>query len=331
MQRPIVFCKRLTPIRTVVYDTYWRFAAARQRIFFSRLADESPPWTSDPILQKFKFTNAYRASDRVSQYLIRNVIYSREWSFENIVFRVLLFKLFNKIETWELLESEFQEINLSSFDVDKYDKVLERARAAGTSIYSAAYIMPTAPRRKKIASRKHRSHFELLDSLKNSKFFCSLQRVLTLSDTYKTLLEVESFGAFLAYQLAIDLNYSPWFNFSESEYVVPGPGARDGIQKVFSDLRDYSEVDAIEMMRDRQNVEFQRLDIKFHSLWGRPLQLIDCQNLFCEVDKYSRVAHPRVRGLSGRSRIKRRFTPSPRKLSVWYPPKWGINKLIQLS
>ena len=30
--------------------------------------------------------------------------------------------------------------------------------------------------------------------------------------------------------------------------------------------------------------------VEFRDLWGRPLQLIGCQNLFCEVDKYARVA-----------------------------------------
>jgi hypothetical protein len=57
-----------------VFDTYWRFAAERQEIFFRRLAGAPPPWTADSILRRFKFTNAYRASDRVSQYLIKRVI-----------------------------------------------------------------------------------------------------------------------------------------------------------------------------------------------------------------------------------------------------------------
>jgi hypothetical protein len=47
-----------------VFDTYWRFAAERQEIFFRRIAGAPPPWTADPILREFKFTNAYRASDR---------------------------------------------------------------------------------------------------------------------------------------------------------------------------------------------------------------------------------------------------------------------------
>ena len=63
---------------------------------------------------------------------------------------------------------------------------------------------------------------------------------------------------------------------------------------------------------------------QFQNLWGRPLQLIDCQNLFCEVDKYARVAHPEVAGASGRTRIKQKFTPRPAPIPQWYPPKWGL-------
>ena len=88
---------------TEVFNTYWRFAAERQAIFFRRLAKESAPWTTDPVMQQFKFTNAYRAADRVSQFLIREVIYRGTQEIEEIFFRTILFKLFNKIETWQVL------------------------------------------------------------------------------------------------------------------------------------------------------------------------------------------------------------------------------------
>ena len=62
-------------IPTPVFESYWHLAAERQRIFFRRLSGAAAPWTSDPVLRAHRFTNAYRASDRVSQYLINRVIY----------------------------------------------------------------------------------------------------------------------------------------------------------------------------------------------------------------------------------------------------------------
>ena len=55
-------------------NTYWQFATERQDMFFHRLHGDGFV-TDDPILKSFKFTNAYRASDRVSQYLIKRVAY----------------------------------------------------------------------------------------------------------------------------------------------------------------------------------------------------------------------------------------------------------------
>ena len=91
------------PQGTKVLDTYWRFAGERQAVFFNRLEGRAV-WTTDPVLISYKFTNAYRASDRVSQFLLRNVIYSSiDVDWRSRFFRILLFKLFNKIETWDLL------------------------------------------------------------------------------------------------------------------------------------------------------------------------------------------------------------------------------------
>ena len=83
------------------------------------------------------------------------------------------------------------------------------------------------------------------------------------------------------------------------EFVVAGPGALDGISKCFSDTAGLNAPEIIRFMTERQEAEFERLGLQFQSLWGRPLQLIDCQNVFCEVSKYARIRHPEIAGVSG--------------------------------
>jgi hypothetical protein len=144
-----------------------------------------------------------------------------------------------------------------------------------------------------------------------------------LRDVFLLLRSYPSVGDFLGYQFAIDLNYSPLTNFSEMDFVVAGPGARSGIRKAFEDTGGLTEEDLIRAVTESAAMEFERRGLAFRELWGRPLQLIDCQNLFCEVDKYSRVAHPEVNG-SSRKRIKQRFVPEARPTPQWYPPKWGL-------
>jgi alpha-glutamyl/putrescinyl thymine pyrophosphorylase clade 1 len=108
------------------------------------------------------------------------------------------------------------------------------------------------------------------------------------------------------------------------DFVVAGPGARSGIDKCFTDIAPWGYEDVIRWTTEQSAEAFARREIPFLDLWGRQLHLIDCQNLFCEVDKYARVAHPEIAGHSGRTRIKQKYRPDPTPLSYAYPPKWQI-------
>lgn len=312
---------------TKVFDTFWYFAAERQEIFYKRFNGKQYPWTDDRILNKYKFTNSYRASDRVSQYLINKVIYNRKRSIKETFFRILVFKLFNKIETWELLEEKMNEIELAQYDFITYDDILHIAMNMGEKIYSAAYIMASGESYFG-QPKKHSNHLKLIELLIKDNVADKLANTKTMQGAYEILIQYPCIGPFLAYQLVTDINYSEITSYSEMEFVKAGPGAKDGIKKCFLNYEDYSEEDIIRYMVDNQENEFKRLGIIFKDLWGRKLQLIDCQNIFCEVDKYSRVAHPDIEGHTGRKRIKQTFKPKMGKIEYKYPPKWGINEVI---
>lgn len=327
---PTTLAKRTAPTPSIVYDTYWRFATERQDLYFNRIAHTQGPWTSDPVLAQYKFTNAYRAADRVSQYLIRNVIYAGKFDAPDVAFRILLFKLFNKIETWQLLTERFGELSIKSFDVDRFDAALTQALRSGTRIYSAAYIMPNAPRLNE-GSYKHRTHLDLLRLVIKGGLLRQLLNARSMKESYELLLSLPSIGPFLAYQYAVDLNYSDITTFSENEFVQPGPGALNGLAKCFTSLGEYSAADAIRWVTERQEVEFKNRGLNFKSLWGRPLQLIDCQNLFCEVDKYARVAHPEFSALTGRARIKQKFSSNGALPAPFFPPKWKLKLDVPMT
>lgn len=321
---------RLSPaVPTEVLDSYWTLAYERQEVFFRRLSGQAGPWTDNPIVAAYKFTNAYRASDRVSQFLIRNVIYRPDLpqSSVEVLFRILLFKFFNKIETWELLEGKLGPLTWKDYQFDEYDRVLGGARKEGKRIYSAAYIMPPGTGAFGYPE-KHRNHLRLIEMIVKSDAADKLSDMTKMQQAFDLFRSYPTLGDFLAYQFVTDVNYSELTSFSEMEFVIPGPGARDGLRKCFSDPGGLSEPELIWLMADTQNREFERLAFSFKDLWGRPLQLIDCQNLFCETDKYARVAHPEVAGLSGRTRIKQRFAPKVMPLTTWYPPKWKINETM---
>jgi hypothetical protein len=316
----------INPVPSIAYDTYWKFACLRQEIFYKKI--KYPLAISDdPIIATYKFTNAYRVLDRVSQYLVKNVIYSCKDDSDDTVFRILFFKLFNKIETWELIESAVGEINIDNFDINKWDQILTAAKENGRVLYSNAYMMASGSGGYNV-KYKHSSHLHLLGSMLEQELPKKIQDSASMEQVFNLLISYPLIGSFLAYQYATDINYSNVTFFSEDEFTVPGPGAKDGIRKCFSEYSGYSGNDLIRYMYDRQDLEFERLGLKFNKIGGRRLQLIDIQNLFCEFDKYCRMAHPDIKGVSKRTKIKQKYNPKSEGVELFFPPKWNLNMEI---
>jgi len=312
------------PAVTEGFACYWAFAAERQHVYYRRLAGASGPLSHDSIITAHRFTNAYRASDRVSQFLISEVQYNREWDWRDTFVRTLLFKIFNRIGTWRHISKHVGEPDWVSLRNRRVDRAV--AKLAGQRpLYSAAYIMPP-PR--SAAGAKYERHLDLLRQMVSDGAHSEIQSARTMAAAFAVLRRYDSIGDFLAYQFVTDLNYSPHLSFSETEFVVPGPGACRGLRKCFSDPGTLSDRDLLRWTWERQESEFNTRSLRWHGLWGRRLQLIDVQNLFCELDKYTRVALPQLARHAPGKRIKQRYRPTPEPMTAWFPPKWGLNDTV---
>lgn len=309
--------------RSDVYRAYWTFATNRQAVYERRLEGDLPPWTEDDILQRYRFCNAFRASDRVSQYLIRDVIYApRDLNAHDRILRTILFRLFSKPSTWELIESSCGVVRAEAFDLMAIGSVLDAAMASGRTLYTSAFIL--CANRAYGYDRKHRNHLALLEAMLADELPARLLELSSLQEVYLAFRAYPLVGPFMAYQLAVDVNYGPDIHFNENEFTVPGPGALRGLAKVFEDLGDYSPEDAVHWLVEQQNTVKVQFDIDPPKLAGkRPLHAIDCQNLLCEVDKYARVRYPHLR--SNRQRIKQNFTPAGALPEPFFPPRWKLS------
>jgi len=313
--------------RSEVFDAYWRFAAERQRIFERRRYDHQGPWTDDPVLRRYKFCNTFRASDRVSQYLISEVIYgpyADGLPAEDVFLRTVLFRLFSKERTWEALETATGGLRRETLDVERLGAMLDDLRRDGP-IYTAAFILCAHDA---YGYRvKHRNHLELVKRMfAPGGLGRDLGSATSLKDIYDALRAWPMIGTFMGYQLAIDLNYSDHLDFDEDDFTVPGPGAQRGLHKVFVDFGGHTAEQLIMHMVDTQNEHFDRLGLEWRGLYGRHLHAIDCQGLFCETDKYARAAFPELK--SNRARIKQEFRDPKPALDLFYPPKWRINERL---
>lgn len=324
MKRTIPARRRTPPTpRPGVYELYWYFAAERQAAFERRRQGLGGPWSDDPILQVYKFCNVFRAADRVSQYMIRDVCYHDEdCSPADRLFQIVAFRTFSRIATWESVRTSLGHYpHLDDLETGAFTAALDEARARNGGLYTGAFILcATDAYGQRV---KHLNHVELfrhmflLEDLGQE-----LLDAQSLESVFQALHRFPLMGDFMSYQTTIDLNYSGLVNFSENDFTKAGPGALRGMRKTFTDPGDYSPTDIIQWMVDRQDDEFARLGLPFGGLWGRPLHAIDCQGLFCETDKYCREAAPEL--TSARSRIKARFAPNPEPVRYYFPPKWGL-------
>lgn len=313
--------------RPGVYELYWKFAAERQKAFAARVSGAEWPWSEDRILQEYKFCNVFRAADRVSQYMIRDVAYKDDDATpQDRLFQIVAFRTFSNIRTWESVTAKLgRSPRLADLADGSFERVLTATRGENGGLYTGAFILCATDAYGR--SIKHLNHVALFKHMFLMEGLADrLLAATSLESVYLMLHEFPLMGDFMSYQTAIDLNYSAHINFSEDEFTQPGPGAVRGIKKVFLDLNGVTPRETIMWMVDNQEAEFSRLGHEFNGLWGRRLHAIDAQGLFCETDKYCREAVPEL--TSARSRIKARFAPTAQPIQLFFPPKWGINSLL---
>src|SRR5205814_10719342 len=186
------------------------------------------------------------------------VAYAGSQDPSDVVFRVLLFKLFNKIDTWHLLNAELGPITWRSWRPQVARAVLDAAWASGRRLYSPAYVIPP-PRLG--GQRKHHDHLSLLETMMRDQLPQRVQEAPGLAEVFRLLGRYPGIGDFLGFQFTIDLNYTSAVNFDENQFVVAGPGAKDGIRKCFGRTAAAYEADVIAYMVDTQQEHFDRLGL----------------------------------------------------------------------
>ena len=309
--------------RPGVYELYWKFAYERQKAFDARTAGKPAPWTDDPIIAQYKFCNVYRATDRVSQYMIREVCYGPD---KNVpadrIFQVIAFRIFSNNQTWDSLHGKLGRSPVIDDLADgSFEKALSEIKNENGKLYTGAFILCATDAYGR--QQKHLNHVELFkDMFINHDLATDILTAPSLKAIYDLIHQYPLMGDFMSYQIAIDLNYSELINFSENDFTQAGPGALRGIKKVFTSTNGLSPAQIIMWMVDHQHEEFARLGYDFAGLRGRPLHAIDAQGLFCETDKYCRVAVPELK--SARSRMKSSFVQNTQPIELFFPPKWGL-------
>ncbi|KAH8119588.1 hypothetical protein DFH11DRAFT_1686403 [Phellopilus nigrolimitatus] len=249
---------------TAAFDTFWRYTAERHAVEEKRRSGEPQPWTEDPILQSHKFCSVFRVADRGCQFLIREKP-------EDIVFRVLLYDMFTRIETYQLLEKQLGPLTWASYRRKKYVAVLQDAMDSDVRVYTGAFQKPAPTLGHRTAFLNHLSLMELTE--------CAY-----MADAFDTLFRYPGLGDFMAFQLLLNLSYTPLLRFGEDDFVVAGIGAQKGLKKCFAPAASVAGSEPALRHFARLGLAPARLGKE-----GRPMTLVDVEHTLCEVHKYTRL------------------------------------------
>ncbi|KAJ7597646.1 hypothetical protein C8J56DRAFT_771415 [Mycena floridula] len=338
---------------TVLFDALFYWISERKNIYDRRLAGLpqsyvvifqpgksinnalSREWTADENLKHHRFTNCYRVLDRTTNFIIKEVIEKGSQNELEIVFRVVLFNLFTKIETWELLEEKLGTLTWAAYDQDKYYAVLKQAAREKKAICTGSFQKPPP----KFFYGDARDYLAQLEAIMGGPVLHELKSARFLNEIFLYLKSHPGLGDFGAFQLLLNLSYTNVFNFSGNDFVVSGLGCNSGIEKMFErkglgkarKAEENMYAGIIRYLCETQSIHFQRLGLDVPGLGpdNLPLDLADIEHSICEVDKFARLAYP---GLpSSKKQLKRTFIPSDKPLPPPAIPRAWSNPARKVS
>lgn len=255
-----------------------------------------PPWTTDAILTKYRFTNVRREQDKETKWLIENVSNNKKISYENKILNSILFRLFNKSQTLEIFGNiDFDNLNIETIK-NKYTQFKQKN---SKYIYFSNAFYTSGP---KAVANKLYKEFDLplkmillVQKYKQQGIIDKIKKAKSQLHVYELLKECLGIGQFLAYQIFVDLTYIKDFPFSENEFVAAGPGCKKGLDMLFKEYSGLSYEEAIFWIRDNQNKIFSKFGFNTDRIFfdipkeERPLNIMSIQNCFCELSKYIRA------------------------------------------
>ena len=216
----------------------------RQLIWKNRFVDKiEAPWTDDPYFKEHKFTNLYRELDRSSQYLINNIIRDESNSLKNIVWKIIVYRMFNSPEAFKALsfiwKAGIPDYEDYENDKDKFVDVVDAIKATGGKLFTSAYIIsssltPGETREhcytKVVMPAIHKNIDKIMD-------ICLLAE--NPEDIIKVLRNLPCVEKFIAHELYSDLiyinKYSKYqiFSFDANSFTNVGPGSSLGIRLIY--------------------------------------------------------------------------------------------------
>lgn len=292
-------------------QAFYKFITEREQIRLRKESGLPRPWTEDPILAQYKFTNVRRHNDWTSRQL-RETYYTPNFDAprEDILMNCALARYFG---TFEFMDS----VGWQTWKDFNFDMIERRARDrlfAKMKVFTGAYVITnqgmSLPKEEVVVryflSGLHAAVPDIVDIV---------QKTRNWQKTADRMRGINGFGGsgFMTKEVLLDTTYTSfWFGddhiYESPDFSYPkdwdtwtpiGPGARRGILRILGyNIRKPPKI--TEKMLLEYILKIRGWQTQ---LWGYgQLSPTDIQFQLCEFDKYERVRF-------GQGRPRNKYTP----------------------
>jgi hypothetical protein len=284
-----------TQFRTTELDTFFYWMTEREKIYAQRQAGKPAPWTKDPILQTYKFTNVFRQNDRVTKALRSYVEPKRNATPGDLLGNIAAFRLFNWPDTYAALGGW-----RTGWDTAKAIATLRARADSGEKVFTGAYVVSnngsTEPKINLVC--------EAVETIWNGRRETAARVMAgnSMEQAVEILAELPMVGRFVAYELACDLRYTKVLERATDKrtWANLGPGADRGLRWLLNGTVESQRVTqgrGVELMRELLRIAPAALPKGFP-----PLEMREVEHSLCEFDKYMRLK-------TNTGKVRAKFTP----------------------
>lgn len=312
----IILQKYNVQLKNLIMFLHWvnqRYSIHLKKDYYK----QPSPWTNDPVLQQYSFTNVRRIQDRVSKYLLTHVCNNQALTLQEKLLNIIWFRIFNQPSTFQLFGFPIRSDDLEpQFPVvhERYLSMIPNGIVLARGAYMISGVMNATYQDVRGYSTTLMPWHIIWKLYHDKELFSKLMSLIrgnNGNEAFEIINGIRGIGQFLAYQIYVDLTYCPETLLTQDDFVYLGGGAKRGVSIVFPDVpqKQYPLVikdmqfDINELMEKYIGTSLYDLMIDL-DINERRISLSNMQNCFCEFSKYFRYRDSQVKTK------KRLYTPS---------------------
>lgn len=287
------------------YDILVYWINERESIRLQKEHDAIQPWSSDPLMTKWRWCNVNRCHDRETRWIFKNIIEGNEES-DTLWFNLCIGRFIN----WSPTLAKLGYIH--KWDGGYFVRTLEDRAASGEKVFTGAYMIRGGTGEDAKVSKSQYLVNRLFDPLwkarDNRPADYMSSKLHLCADWDKFLGSFFGMGDFMRNQIITDMKYTKYIlpechTKDWRTFCLTGPGTRRGLNRLTGQelTKTWPTEDA--------NLALRTIRELIQEDTCCPEHFDDLNNLancFCEFDKYMRLKNG-----EGEPRSTYRRSPDP--------------------